>query len=129
MAFRRARAGRDRRVDSEKEISSAVAASPTVPEAPPFSPVSSTRKGIPVPCSLADSRRLTALLVVALVLQGTGAETGLVLNEVLYDPEGADEGLEFVELWNTDSIPVPLEGITLESGDGSRPGLWTTLYT
>jgi len=82
-----------------------------------------------VPRHLVASRRLPALLVLALALQATGAEAGLVLNEVLYDPEGPDEGHEFVELWNTDSIPAPLEGITLEAGDGSRPGLWTVLYT
>jgi hypothetical protein len=53
----------------------------------------------------------------------------LVLNEVLYDPEGSDEGLEFVELWNPDSIAVPLAGVLVESGDGARPGAWTSLYS
>src|SRR6185503_16128437 len=57
------------------------------------------------------------------------ASADLVLNEVLYDPEGSDEGLEFVELWNPDSIVVPLAGVLVESGDGARPGAWTPLYS
>ncbi len=57
------------------------------------------------------------------------ARADLVLNEVLYDPEGSDEGFEFVELWNPDSIALPLAGILLESGDGARPGAWTPLYS
>jgi len=70
-------------------------------------------------------RFLPALL---LVLAAVECHAGLVLNEILYDPDGPDEGLEFVELWNSDSTAVSLDGIAVEAGDGSRPGVWTTLY-
>jgi Lamin Tail Domain len=56
------------------------------------------------------------------------ARADLLLNEVLYDPEGADEGREFVELWNPDSTSHPLEGVVLEACDGARPGSWTTVW-
>jgi hypothetical protein len=62
------------------------------------------------------------------ILPPARASADLLLNEVLYDPEGPDEGLEFVELWNPDSASVSLEGIVLEAGDGARPGSWTLLY-
>jgi len=52
----------------------------------------------------------------------------IVLNEILYDPPGADGGQEFVELWNPDSTAVPLEGVVLEAGDGARPGSWAVVW-
>jgi hypothetical protein len=52
----------------------------------------------------------------------------LVLNEVLYDPDGADEGHEFVELWNSDSVAVGLDGVALEACDGARPGSWSVVW-
>ena len=82
-----------------------------------------------MPRSVAASRLYPFILPLVLLLHATGSSAGPLLNEILYDPEGADEGLEFVELWNTDSIAVSLEGITLEAGDGSRPGSWTPIYT
>jgi hypothetical protein len=68
-----------------------------------------------------------AILLVAILSSGR-ADADLLLNEVLYDPENADEGLEFVEVWNPDSVAVSLAGILLESGDGARPDAWTPLY-
>ncbi|HET9940023.1 MAG TPA: lamin tail domain-containing protein [Candidatus Eisenbacteria bacterium] len=56
------------------------------------------------------------------------ARADLVLNEVLYDPDGADEGHEFVELWNPDSVAVPLDGVALETSDGARPGTWAVVW-
>ena len=70
-------------------------------------------------------RFLPALLLVLAAAEG---HAGLILNEILYDPDGPDEGLEFVELWNSDSLSVSLDGVMLESGDGSRPGAWATLW-
>src|SRR6185503_6192672 len=58
----------------------------------------------------------------------SAARGDLVLNEVLYDPDGADEGHEFVELWNPDSLAAPLDGVALETSDGARPGTWTTVW-
>ena len=56
------------------------------------------------------------------------ARADLVLNEVLYDPAGADEGLEFVELWNGDDVPRPLAGIAIEAGDGAHPEAWVVIH-
>ena len=56
------------------------------------------------------------------------AGADLLLNEILYDPLGADEGQEFVELWNPDSTAAPLEGVALEAGDGARPDTWTIVW-
>ena len=58
----------------------------------------------------------------------TGARGELLLNEVLYDPSGADDGQEFVEIWNPDSTAASLEGVALEAGDGANPGSWTVLW-
>jgi len=63
------------------------------------------------------------------ILPPARASADLLLNEVLYDPEGPDEGFEFVELWNPDSAAVSLEGIVVEAGDGARPGSWALLYS
>lgn len=56
------------------------------------------------------------------------ARSELVLNEVLYDPAGADEGQEFVELWNPDSTAASLDGVSIEAGDGARPDTWTSVW-
>jgi len=61
------------------------------------------------------SALLTAVALVALIAT-PHAHADLVLNEVLYDPAGPDEGLEFVELWNPDTVAVSLAGILLEAG-------------
>ncbi len=49
----------------------------------------------------------------------------VVINEILYDPEGSDTGLEFVELVNCGREGVPLGGWTLETGNGANPDDWT----
>jgi hypothetical protein len=82
-----------------------------------------------VPRSHSASCLLPLILVLGAFVYGTPASAGLVLNEILYDPDGPDVGSEFVELWNSDSLAVSLEGVALESGDGSRSGTWTTIYT
>jgi hypothetical protein len=73
---------------------------------------------------------LTAALAapVSTILRPAPARADLLLNEVLYDPDGPDDGFEFVELWNPDSTAVSLEGIAVEAGDGARPGSWTPVY-
>lgn len=63
-----------------------------------------------------------------LAVSATSSRADLVLNEVLYDPAGADEGREFVELWNPDSSSVSLDGLALEAGDGARPGAWEIVW-
>ncbi|MBD3222724.1 hypothetical protein GF314_15940 [bacterium] len=44
----------------------------------------------------------------------------LVINEVCYDPEGADGGAEFVELWNAGTAPAALGGVALEFANGAH---------
>ena len=69
---------------------------------------------------------LAAFGLLATLVSRSDAE--ILLNEVLYDPEGADGGSEFVELWNPDTLAVSLLGIVVESGDGSRPGVWIPVF-
>jgi hypothetical protein len=71
---------------------------------------------------------LVAIVAAGSVVASAAAHADLVLNEVLYDPDGADEGFEFVELWNPDASPRSLEGVAVESGDGSRPDAWSVAY-
>lgn len=60
---------------------------------------------------------------------GSGLLLALVLNEVLYDPAGADGGREFVEILATSSdARVSLAGVELQVGDGARPGTWRTVW-
>lgn len=49
----------------------------------------------------------------------------VVINEVLYDPDGPDTGLEFVEIVNCGRTGVSLSGWTLETGNGANPDDWT----
>lgn len=66
-----------------------------------------------------------ALLAVILSFLVTSASlAGLVINEVLYDPEGPDEGLEFVELFNPTEETISLKGMVLETGNGASAGDW-----
>jgi|GEM_PF-808532 len=48
-----------------------------------------------------------------------------VINEILYDPEGPDDGLEFVELYNPTDISLSLKGLVLETGNGATEGNWS----
>lgn len=56
------------------------------------------------------------------------AAADLLLNEILYDPPGADAGREFVEILNAGSMPAALDGVVLEAGDGARPGVWRVVW-
>lgn len=69
--------------------------------------------------------RLAALTVVTVV------PPPVVLNEVFYDPEGSDAGLEFAEITaRAGADPqASLEGWILETGNGARPGEWTVAWT
>src|SRR5688572_1070419 len=53
----------------------------------------------------------------------------VVLNEVLYDPAGADAGFHFVELINRSALAVSLAGWRLEAGDGAGEERWRTVWT
>ncbi|UCE03946.1 MAG: lamin tail domain-containing protein [Candidatus Latescibacterota bacterium] len=55
------------------------------------------------------------------------ALSALVVNEVLYDPPGADAGREFVEILNVSGSAVALEGVEIQAGDGAR-ATWRTAW-
>ncbi|HEU4725352.1 MAG TPA: hypothetical protein VFU59_08650 [Candidatus Eisenbacteria bacterium] len=69
-----------------------------------------------------------AALAVGAAAFAPAAEAALRLNEVLYDPAGDDAGGEFVELWNDSPVAEPLEGVSVEAGDGARPGSWSPIF-
>ena len=49
------------------------------------------------------------------------ATADLVINEILYDPEGVDSGREFVELYNNGPSPVSLSDLQVLFINGSAP--------
>ncbi len=57
----------------------------------------------------------------------TPAAGNIIINEVLYDPAGADTGFEFVELIAPDE-GMSLDGVALEFCNGSEPGAWSILW-
>ncbi|MGE5178284.1 MAG: FlgD immunoglobulin-like domain containing protein, partial [Bacteroidota bacterium] len=82
-------------------------------------------------------RSLVVALVAAVSISAPGAPyrigpgpvwADLVLNEVLYDPTGSDEGAEWIELWNPDPVPRPLAGIAIEAADGAKPDVWMPVF-
>jgi hypothetical protein len=72
--------------------------------------------------------RSSLLSVMLMLFPLSPARADLVLNEVLYDPSGADEGNEFVELWNPDRVSRALAGVSIEVADGAKPDVWTVLF-
>ncbi len=73
------------------------------------------------------SASLVALVCAATV--GCAPSGHPIVTEVFYDAVGDDTGLEFVELWNRDSVAASLQGARLEAGDGAGPGRWTPRWT
>lgn len=65
--------------------------------------------------------RFSLLLLLALAAAARPAPARLLINEVLYDPAGTDDGREFVELYNPDDEPAPLGGIELWFINGADP--------
>jgi hypothetical protein len=58
------------------------------------------------------------------------AFAALVINEVCYDPPGADGGAEFVELWCTGPDTLDLAGVRLEFANGAgSPPSWEVRWT
>lgn len=78
---------------------------------------------------------LLCLLQFILILCGTEIisanpdSTAVVINEVLYDPAGADSGFEFVELYNPTEQPVQLSGFIIETGNGAEVNSWKIGWT
>ncbi|MBD3349329.1 MAG: hypothetical protein GF400_09080 [Candidatus Eisenbacteria bacterium] len=82
------------------------------------------RRGI-LPSALSPVGSLHLLLASIVLLSCSPAGADVVINEVLYDPDGPDTGLEFVELLNCGRVGVSLSGWTLETGNGANPDDWT----
>ena len=68
-----------------------------------------------------------ALVPLALTVSGASAQAP-VINEVYYDPEGADAGHEFVELYNAGPQSVSLIGVRLEFANGADGPVWQTRW-
>ncbi len=68
-------------------------------------------------------------LSVAFNISSDLARAALVINEVLYDPDGPDAGCEFVEIMNTGPFAATLEGLALEAGDGARENDWKMVWS
>ncbi len=66
-------------------------------------------------------KRLAWIFPVMLAL-ASKAFAAVLINEFVYDAAGADTGNEWVELYNTGSSTVSLEGWTLETDDNAFPG-------
>lgn len=64
--------------------------------------------------------RSTVLLFLVSVL-GPDARAALRINEVLYDPPGPDAGFEYVELFHSGAVPIPLDGFELWFLNGATP--------
>jgi hypothetical protein len=75
--------------------------------------------------SILGLRPMVCLLLALIVAP---VQAALVLNEICYDPPGPDAGFEWVELYNSGLWPVTLEGLTLESGNGSAAGQWREVW-
>lgn len=74
-------------------------------------------------------RSVTTLLVGCVCAMTASSHAALVINEVLYDPDGPDAGREFVEIRNTGRYAAPLSGLTIEAGNGARPDDWDPVWS
>ena len=59
------------------------------------------------------------LILVIFVFSALVTSAQVIINEVLYDPDGTDTGLEFVELLNTGMTPVTLTGYEIKLADSN----------
>ncbi len=76
---------------------------------------------------------LMTLLSMSTVAGGLGTPLAvsaqLLLNEVFYDPDGADGGREFVELYNAGVTTVSLAAVRLEFANGAIGPIWLVRWT
>ena len=70
-----------------------------------------------ITASVTDSGGLSGSDVVSVTIEAiTGSSGNLLLSEVLYDVASTDDGLEWVEIYNNDSVTIDLSGFSLGSG-------------
>jgi len=60
--------------------------------------------------------KMLALIVLAVGLMMAGRADGVVINEIMYNPAGGEESLEYVELYNEDVVPFDIGGWRLADG-------------
>jgi len=77
--------------------------------------------------SLASVLLAAAPHATAMPAAAPAAATPVLLNELLYDPPGADGGFEFVELIAPGEA-ADLAGLRLEFCNGAAPGEWVVLW-
>lgn len=66
-------------------------------------------------CRLYHTVRTFAILIVCVIFTSL-THASVVLNELHYNPDGADDLTEFIELWNVGSTPVDLTGWYMSDG-------------
>ena len=70
-----------------------------------------------ITASVTDSGGLQGSDTVSLTIQPATPSAGaLLLSEVFYDPSGNDDGLEWAEIYNNDSVAIDLAGFSLGNG-------------
>ncbi len=67
-------------------------------------------------------------LLAGFILLVTAMPAAVVINELLYDPEGDDTGKEWIELYNNGEQSVNLQGARLEVGGSSFTDVFTLPY-
>ena len=70
---------------------------------------------------------LTGVLLLAILAREAGGQ--VVINEIFPDPEGADAGAEFVELFNAGAQAQSLAGMRLQFANGAEGPTWYTRWT
>ena len=66
-----------------------------------------------------------AWFILYLILSTLLFAQDVVINEVLYDPEGADTGYEWIELYNNSNLPLNLQDWTIEKAGTSFDAVFT----
>lgn len=70
---------------------------------------------------------LTWVISLAVLARPAGGQ--VAINELFPDPEGADAGAEFVELFNGGSLEQSLNGMRLQFANGAEGPTWYTRWT
>ncbi len=70
--------------------------------------------------TIIQSHSVFLLLFVFLFLSPSSVHAAIVINEVLPNPTGEDTELEWIELYNSESSPISLDGYILEDKNGKR---------
>ncbi len=78
---------------------------------------------------MSGSLRGTVWAALLLAARATATPLPCLLNEVCYDPPGADGGREFVELYAPGDTAVALRGWRLQFANGAEGERWSTRWT